>query len=192
MIQCAHCAAEFKPGRRDAKCCSRKCAKAKSAQDWRDRNRDRHREYSAGYYSAHKAEQYKTSRAWAAANCEKVAAYRRAWTENNPDLVRQSRKRWDLSNPSYGTAKAAARRLAQRTATPHKNNEYHEFFTCEIYSFRKDISDATRVEHHVDHIVPLIHGTVCGLHTPANLRVIPWYENLRKGNKFIHSMAVAK
>lgn len=34
----------------------------------------------------------------------------------------------------------------------------------------------------VDHIVPKIHPLVCGLHVPANLRVIHWLDNAIKGN----------
>lgn len=35
----------------------------------------------------------------------------------------------------------------------------------------------------VDHIVPKISPLVCGLHVPANLRVIHWLPNAIKGNK---------
>jgi 5-methylcytosine-specific restriction endonuclease McrA len=42
---------------------------------------------------------------------------------------------------------------------------------------------ATGVQHSVDHIVPLAHPLVCGLHCPANLRVLPLVENLAKGNQ---------
>lgn len=41
---------------------------------------------------------------------------------------------------------------------------------------------ATGIQHSVDHIVPLQHPMVCGLHCPANMRVIPLADNLRKSN----------
>lgn len=44
------------------------------------------------------------------------------------------------------------------------------------------LTELTGVQHSVDHIVPLLHPLVCGLHVPANLRVIPLAENIRKSN----------
>lgn len=40
----------------------------------------------------------------------------------------------------------------------------------------------TGVQHSVDHIVPLVHPLVCGLHCVANMRVIPLAENIMKSN----------
>ncbi|MDQ5980963.1 MAG: hypothetical protein QG602_3941 [Verrucomicrobiota bacterium] len=37
----------------------------------------------------------------------------------------------------------------------------------------------------LDHIVPLRHPEVCGLHVPWNLRVVKRETNLKKGNRFI-------
>ena len=42
----------------------------------------------------------------------------------------------------------------------------------------------TGVEYQVDHIVPLAHDLVCGLHNDANTRVVTAKENAAKYNTF--------
>lgn len=42
----------------------------------------------------------------------------------------------------------------------------------------------TGVQHSVDHVVPLLHEIVCGLHCVANLQILPLVENIAKSNNW--------
>ncbi len=54
-----------------------------------------------------------------------------------------------------------------------------------IYEEAKRLTIETGIKHQVDHIIPLKHPLVCGLHVKENLRVITQEENYKKNNKFI-------
>lgn len=53
-----------------------------------------------------------------------------------------------------------------------------------LYKFARMTTVATGVQHSLDHIVPLVHPLVCGLHCPDNLHVIPLRDNVRKSNNW--------
>lgn len=75
------------------------------------------------------------------------------------------------------------RRLIQNLATPPWVD--HSAI-AEIYRQCRARTVETGVLHHVDHIVPILGRTVCGLHVAWNLRVITADENQRKSNRFDH------
>lgn len=82
---------------------------------------------------------------------------------------------------SSGRFGAAVRLARQQVATPRWADTKA---ITEIYERCAAITAETGIEHHVDHIVPLAHHVVCGLHVPWNLRIIPATDNLTKSNRF--------
>jgi hypothetical protein len=51
-----------------------------------------------------------------------------------------------------------------------------------LYVLARELSQQTGARHEVDHVIPLIHPLVCGLHVENNMRVIVHDENHVKRN----------
>lgn len=69
------------------------------------------------------------------------------------------------------------RAQTKRATPPWADTQAIEAFYFEARRLTRETGEL----HVVDHIVPKIGGTVCGLHVPCNLRVIHWLENAKKG-----------
>ena len=77
--------------------------------------------------------------------------------------------------PCHNIVAPKARRVTVKMATPKWADT---FLIGKIYKW------AWLGGKVVDHIIPLNHPKVCGLHVSNNLRAIPKAGNLEKGNRF--------
>jgi hypothetical protein len=107
------------------------------------------------------------TRIYAAANVEKARIRHRAWRAVNFKKV---------------NALHACRRASKLNATPSWANQEA---ILAIYAESTRLSQETGILHHVDHVVPLKHPYVCGLHVEFNLRPIPATDNLKKSNRLL-------
>lgn len=131
----------------------------------------------------------KQDREYAAKNREAAKQRASSWYYNNLDYAlernKNTSKRWRTENKDKNCAKSTRYRAKKLQATPkwltkEQHKQIESFYWLANLQF-----ELTDTQYHVDHIVPLKGKTVCGLHVPWNLQVIPALENIRKGNKIV-------
>ena len=132
----------------------------------------RKRQISKHWYASHAVQHIVNSRQWYADNKAKKALTVEIWEMNNPE-----------KRAMYG----ANRTRALSVSTPGWAN--HNIIK-EIYLTRDDLTLLTKLAggvepFHVDHIIPLQHPRVCGLHCEDNLQLLSQTDNLHKNNTFI-------
>jgi hypothetical protein len=139
----------------------------------------------------HVAERYTTSR-----QCTKCNAVR--W-KNEP--IERRRQYWK----NYYTDEVRTRRTEKarqrRQLNPYKRKQYRADYKkrlrqatikCKqdilrvksMYIQAQQLTIDTGIEYTIDHIIPLSHPDVCGLHTYANLQIISAKENKEKAQSF--------
>ena len=99
--------------------------------------------------------------------------------------VRQYKDRHKEKNPEYYKALTSVRKRRHRNATPSWITKEQKLQIRQMYLQAQKLTKMTGERYVVDHIIPLINDSVCGLHLPWNLRVMTQEENLKKSNKLL-------
>ena len=128
-------------------------------------------------------------------NKDALAKYKKDWCNKNKEIVKEYQKKWKEKNLNYGKEYKknnkhiintinAKRRAHKLKAIPKWVDDEEMFLIKEAYKLAQDRTKLLGFIWHLDHIIPLINDKVCGLHTIANLQVIPAIVNLRKNNRY--------
>lgn len=140
-------------------------------------------ERSMNYYYANKDLRKMATEKWAAKNLEKRRRYSYEWRQRNKDAFKESIRKSKTRMAGRVNYFNSQRRAQKIQATPSWLSAIELAKIQEMYDVAIAKSKQTGIKHHVDHVVPLKNGVVCGLHVPWNLRVITAVDNIFKSNK---------
>lgn len=118
---------------------------------------------------------------WYVANKDRKRAYDAARREAQRERYREASRRHRQANPGKKNADTSSRRRRLRTQMPVWTSP--KKLKC-FYESAMRVSVCIGIKHHVDHVIPLKNESVCGLHVPENLRVIPAVANMVKHNRY--------
>lgn len=114
----------------------------------------------------------------------KSKEYKRKWYLAHRESELEKKKRNHMLKPWVARNNSMLRKHRIRICTPKWLTRQHrkQIQDTHLDAVRREIE--TGIPHHVDHIIPVKHDKVCGLHVPWNLQVIPATENMKKKNVF--------
>lgn len=100
------------------------------------------------------------------------------------EVAKQRSRLWRKNNPGHRNALKAAYKAAKAGATPTWLSDEQRQNIVSFYDLARNCSVVTGEQYQVDHIIPIRGKSVCGLHVPWNLQVLPASINRRKSNSY--------
>jgi hypothetical protein len=161
-----------------------KTCERKASLEYETLNREKRRQEKRDFYQNNLEKELQRKKDAYARNTEKEKARSARWRDKNREYLREKDRQDAKERPAYFCYKTQKRHAAKLQRTP-------KWLTAEQlkdiqteYELSAWCSKVMGIKYNVDHIVPLQGKTVCGLHVPWNLRVIPASDNFKKSNKF--------
>jgi hypothetical protein len=154
------------------------------------------KEMSAAAYVSNKQRRYVQTKNWQGANKERVRANRLRAYQQDPRPSKEATMRWRRANlvrhreyrreyRQINPASVVASELRRKRALEQACVKWASSKAMSaIYRRARSLSKSGAGVFEVDHVVPLRHPLVCGLHVEFNLKILPRTENRQKSNRF--------
>lgn len=150
------------------------------SKKWKQENKEKRDNTNAIYRQENRESLRLKQLDYSRENVELNRQRMRQWAKDNPEKMRERNKEWRKAHPEISRNRVRLRRAQLSGA---KVKWANKFIMRDIYDLARLRTKATGIAFHVDHIVPIKHKLVCGLHCEANLQVIEGLSNCRKSNR---------
>lgn len=162
--------------------CDRKCLEC--VRQYFNNNKQHRLAVSKVYYENNKEVRLAYCAHRKAITKERTDQQNKRYYEDNKEVCLERNKQYKKNNVDRSRSWNSKRRAKLKQAYP-RWAEIEKDEIQQLYAYAKQLESITDTKWHVDHIVPLNHELVCGLHCLANLQVMPKTKNLEKSNNFI-------
>lgn len=153
-------------------------------KQYREKHADELAQYRKSYYQQHRELLIQKVKQYSQLNPHVNRNASQRYRDNNKEQRITSTKLWRDLNKDITCYLANKRRAQKLLATPSWA-VYEQDQIKALYAEAKRLTEETGIEYHVDHIVPLQHPLVCGLHCLDNLQILVGSINLKKSNTFL-------
>lgn len=149
--------------------------------EWQRNNLEKMSIKRKRFYKNNSEKEKKRTIEYRNSNRQKWLDYNKKFRQQNKEYFKNYEKEYLKTNRHKRYAANTKRRAVKKQAFPSWANPEK---IKQIYAESIRRTKETGILHHVDHIIPLSHDLVCGLHWEGNLQILTASENLSKNNKF--------
>ena len=142
--------------------------------------------YHAKWRASHIEYRRDKMKKWRQKNYEREVASKSAWSKSNLERVAYNKAKWARENLERCAATRARYKACKKRATTAWADQR---LIQAKYDLAARMTRATGYQWDVDHIVPLKHPLVQGLHVENNLQVVTHVKNMSKGNRWKDAVA---
>jgi hypothetical protein len=153
-------------------------------RDWVAANKERKRDNDRKWRDKNLAAIARRSKVFRESNADRLLKKNRDYRAANRERLKEAQRAWRKANHGKVIANVTARKKRVRRATPPWLSRSQRKEIQQFYVNAAAANEALGANYQVDHIVPIVHDLVCGLHVPWNLQLLTAEENVEKSNRF--------